>query len=282
MAAHLPQGTLVAIAGGKDIADPAAVIARLDHGPREIRPTSSWCTAAAPASRSIAAQWAERNGVHQIVCKPDWNRHGRAAPFRRNEELLNLLPKGVIAFPGSGITENLVDKCKRQLGIPVMKRRCLRSQRHRGPRRHPPGSQSGAGGGAARFFDHRNIVAAATSNPRARFDAALATKIASTRRPRQCACALTAARCCRRFMIGRPGHEPMHFALPRRPRPPSVVPTLPDAAASSTRVDVAVGPRDSMSRTAGLAHVRAKPPAHAPRRLQSAGSSGVDFPIHSC
>ena len=28
--AHLPQGTLVAIAGGKDIADPAAVIARLD------------------------------------------------------------------------------------------------------------------------------------------------------------------------------------------------------------------------------------------------------------
>ncbi len=33
---------------------------------------------------------------------------------------VNLLPKGVIAFPGSGITENLVDKAK-QLGIPVMK-----------------------------------------------------------------------------------------------------------------------------------------------------------------
>ena len=29
--AHLPQGTLVAIAGGKDVADPAAVIARLDQ-----------------------------------------------------------------------------------------------------------------------------------------------------------------------------------------------------------------------------------------------------------
>ncbi len=28
--AHLPQGTLVAIAGGKDIANPAAVIERLD------------------------------------------------------------------------------------------------------------------------------------------------------------------------------------------------------------------------------------------------------------
>ena len=72
--AHLPQGTLVAIAGGKDIADPGV--------------------------ERIAAQWADRNGVHQIVCKPDWQRHGRAVPFRRNDELLNTLPKGVIAFPG--------------------------------------------------------------------------------------------------------------------------------------------------------------------------------------
>ena len=73
-----------------------------------------------PGVERIAAQWAERNGVHQVVCKPDWNAHGRAAPFRRNDELLNLLPKGVIAFPGSGITENLVDKA-RQLGIPVQR-----------------------------------------------------------------------------------------------------------------------------------------------------------------
>ncbi len=59
-----------------------------------------------PGVEKIAARWAELNGVHQIVCKPDWNAHGRAAPFRRNDELLNLLPKGVIAFPGNGITEN--------------------------------------------------------------------------------------------------------------------------------------------------------------------------------
>ena len=36
------------------------------------------------------------------------------------DEAVNLLPKGVIAFPGSGITENLVDKA-RQLGIPVQR-----------------------------------------------------------------------------------------------------------------------------------------------------------------
>ncbi len=115
--AYLPQGTLVAIAGGKDVADPAAVIRMLDktrakHGDMVL------VHGGGPGVEKIAASWAERNGVHQVVCKPDWDRHGRAAPFRRNDELLNLLPKGVIAFPGSGITENLVDKAK-QLGIPV-------------------------------------------------------------------------------------------------------------------------------------------------------------------
>ena len=40
--------------------------------------------------------------------------------FRRNDELLALLPKGVIVFPGSGITGNLVDKA-RSLGIPVQR-----------------------------------------------------------------------------------------------------------------------------------------------------------------
>ncbi len=117
--AHLPQGTLVAIAGGKDVADPTAVIARLDQA-RAKYSDIVIVHGGGPGVEKIAARWAERNGVHQVVCKPDWDRHGRAAPFRRNEELLNLLPKGVIAFPGGGITENLVEKA-RSLGIPVMK-----------------------------------------------------------------------------------------------------------------------------------------------------------------
>ena len=73
-----------------------------------------------PGAEKIAARWAEARGVHQVVCKPDWNAHGRSAPFRRNDQLLNLLPKGVIGFPGSGISENLLDKAV-QLGIPVQR-----------------------------------------------------------------------------------------------------------------------------------------------------------------
>ena len=75
-----------------------------------------------PGAEKIAARWAEKHGVHQVVCKPDWNRDGKAAPFRRNDVLLNLLPKGLVAFPGSGITDNMIDKARR-IGIPVLSRR---------------------------------------------------------------------------------------------------------------------------------------------------------------
>ena len=117
--AHLPEGTLIAIAGGKHIASPDAVFRRLENA-RAKYTDMVLVHGGGPGVEKIAAQWADRNGVHQVVCKPDWDRHGRAAPFRRNDDLLNLLPKGVIAFPGSGITDNLVDKAIK-LGIPVQR-----------------------------------------------------------------------------------------------------------------------------------------------------------------
>ncbi len=116
--AHLPEGTLVAIAGGRD-ADAGAVFHSLDKA-RAKYADLILAHGGGPGVEKIAARWAEQRGVHQVVCKPDWERHGRAAPFRRNDELLNLLPKGVIVFPGNGITANLADKAT-TMGIPVMK-----------------------------------------------------------------------------------------------------------------------------------------------------------------
>ena len=115
--AHLPDGTLVAITGGKTVADADAVWDTLDRA-RAKYGDMVLLHGGGPGIEKIAASWAEARGVNQVVCRPDWNAHGKAAPFRRNDELLNFLPKGVIAFPGSGITGNLVDKA-RQLGIPV-------------------------------------------------------------------------------------------------------------------------------------------------------------------
>ena len=117
--AHLPQGTLVAVAGGKEATDAGKIIGQLDKLKAKYADVVL-VHGGGPGAEKVAAGWAERNGVHQIVCKPDWDAHGRAAPFRRNDELLSLLPKGVVAFPGSGITDNLVDKA-RSLGIPVQR-----------------------------------------------------------------------------------------------------------------------------------------------------------------
>ena len=115
--AHLPEGTLVAITGGKTVTDADAVWDTLDRT-REKYGDMVLLHGGGPGIEKIAASWAEARGVNQVICRPDWNAHGKAAPFRRNDELLNFLPKGVIAFPGSGITGNMVDKA-RQLGIPV-------------------------------------------------------------------------------------------------------------------------------------------------------------------
>src|SRR3546814_11696367 len=66
----------------------------------------------------IAAKWADARKVPQIAFKPDWTKHAKAAPFKRNDQMLNVLPIGVIVFPGTGIQDNLADKA-RKLGIPL-------------------------------------------------------------------------------------------------------------------------------------------------------------------
>ncbi|NGN44700.1 hypothetical protein G6N74_26950 [Mesorhizobium sp. CGMCC 1.15528] len=48
----------------------------------------------------------------------DWTRHAKAAPFKRNDQMLAVMPIGSVVFPGSGIQDNLADKA-RKLGIPV-------------------------------------------------------------------------------------------------------------------------------------------------------------------
>ncbi len=50
------------------------------------------------------------------LSSPDWMRHGKAAPFKRNDQMLDVLPIAVVLFPGTGIQDNLADKA-RKLGI---------------------------------------------------------------------------------------------------------------------------------------------------------------------
>ena len=64
-------------------------------------------------AEKAAACWADHRKVTQIAFKPDWAADGKAAPFKRNDRILDIVPAGVIVFPGSGITGNLADKAKK-------------------------------------------------------------------------------------------------------------------------------------------------------------------------
>ena len=101
----------MAVAGSGPVTDAGPVHFALDRV-RAKYPDMVLVHGGGQGAEKIAARWAEARGIHQVVCKPDWNAHGRAAPFRRNDQLLRLLPKGVIGFPGSGISENLLDKAQ--------------------------------------------------------------------------------------------------------------------------------------------------------------------------
>jgi hypothetical protein len=116
----LPAGPKIAFTGGLDFNDHNAIWDRLDKVHAK-HPDMVLLHGGSPkGAERIAACWADSRKVTQIAFKPDWTRHAKAAPFKRNDQMLNVLPIGVIVFPGSGISANLADKSKK-LGIPVWK-----------------------------------------------------------------------------------------------------------------------------------------------------------------
>jgi hypothetical protein len=114
----LPAGAKIAFTGGLEFNDHMLIWARLDQV-RAKHPDMVLLHGGSPkGAELIAAKWATQRKVPQIAFKPDWTRHQKAAPFKRNDALLAALPIGVIVFPGTGIQANLADKAKK-LGIPV-------------------------------------------------------------------------------------------------------------------------------------------------------------------
>jgi len=114
----LPAGPKVAFTGGLDFNDHRAIWDRLDQVHTKHPGMVLLHGGSRKGAERIAAAWANARKVTQIVFKPNWTRDAKAAPFRRNDEMLAVLPIGVMVFPGSGISANLVDKA-RKLGIPV-------------------------------------------------------------------------------------------------------------------------------------------------------------------
>ena len=114
----LPPGPKVAFTGGYDCNDHRAIWAALDRVHAK-HPGMVLLHGGGPkGAERIAACWADNRKVAQVAFRPDFGRHKNAAPFKRNDALLETLPIGVVVFPGTGICDNLADKA-RKLGIPL-------------------------------------------------------------------------------------------------------------------------------------------------------------------
>jgi hypothetical protein len=114
----LPKGTRIAFAGGIDCNDHTRIWAVLDKVHAKHLDMVLLHGGTPRGAEKIAACWADHRKVPQVVFKPDWTGHRKAAPFKRNDQLLDAMPIGVVVFPGSGVTHNLADKAK-VLGIPL-------------------------------------------------------------------------------------------------------------------------------------------------------------------
>ncbi|WP_299555708.1 DUF2493 domain-containing protein [uncultured Tateyamaria sp.] len=113
---HLPTGTRIALTGGMDFNDHHLIWETLDKVHAKHTDMVLLHGGSPKGAELIAAKWAETRKVPQVAFKPDWTRHAKAAPFKRNDEILDVLPIGVILFPGTGIQDNFADKA-RKLGI---------------------------------------------------------------------------------------------------------------------------------------------------------------------
>lgn len=114
----LPPGPRIAFTGGMDCNDHKRIWGALDTAHARHSDMVLIHGGSLKGAERIAACWADNRKVPQIVFKPDWTRHKNAAPFKRNDAMLEVAPIGVIVFPGSGISGNLADKA-RKAGIPV-------------------------------------------------------------------------------------------------------------------------------------------------------------------
>ena len=109
----VPPGPKVVFTGGLDCDEHRLIWTKLDRVYQH-HPDMVLVHGGSPkGAELIAAKWADTRKVPQIAFKPDWTKHGKAAPFRRNDQMLDVLPIGVIVMAGgTGIQENLADKAR--------------------------------------------------------------------------------------------------------------------------------------------------------------------------
>ena len=127
--AAMPEGTPVVFAGGRlsfSSADDASIFASnvwatLDRVRENVADMVLVHGGDGKGVDRLAASWAERRGIAQVAFGLD-ARLGQRAGFKRNEQMLSLTPRYIVAFAGNGVLERLVIQAKERR-IAVVDRR---------------------------------------------------------------------------------------------------------------------------------------------------------------
>lgn len=90
-----PGGPVIAFRGAPtaDTAEDAGRIFDALNWARQEWPDMALATTGARGSERLAIKWAQQKGVKLILARADFDTHGKAAPFRANDELIALEPE---------------------------------------------------------------------------------------------------------------------------------------------------------------------------------------------
>lgn len=115
----LPPGAKILFSGGADYNEVGPIWDRLDKVRAKHPDMVLLHTGGKRGADRIADRWAANRKIPVQPLEPQWGKHSNAAaPFKRNDAALALMPKGVVLFPGGGIQDNLADKA-RVMGIAI-------------------------------------------------------------------------------------------------------------------------------------------------------------------
>ena len=115
---HSIDGPKVAVTGSSETADHETIYAKLDATLAK-HPTMVLCHKGnSNGAERIAATWARNRNVPQVLFRPNWKGHNRAAPFKANDAIIAAKPVGVLIFGGNGVALNLGQSAEKN-GIKV-------------------------------------------------------------------------------------------------------------------------------------------------------------------
>jgi len=116
----IPQGKRIAIAAGHcddynliyNRLNKALALAKQQNENLVLLHGGSNCTV-----EKTVTMWANNYGIDQVIFQPDFNKHKKAAAFKRNEQIIAEMPFGLIVFgndANNGIQQQLIRLARQQ------------------------------------------------------------------------------------------------------------------------------------------------------------------------